>query len=57
LNQADTAISARFNLTDYLIFKIEAHYMQGAGEVFTQIPVPNRTDSWMMFDAKVTLTF
>jgi hypothetical protein len=57
LNQADTAISARFDLTDYLIFKVEAHYMQGAGEVFTQIPVPNRTDSWAMFDAKVTLSF
>jgi len=57
LNQADTAISARFNLTDYLIFKMEAHYMQGAGEVFTQTPVPSRTDSWMMFDAKLTFTF
>jgi len=61
LNQADTALSARFNLTDYLIFKVEAHYMQGAGEVFsTQSdpqPLSSRTDSWAMFDAKLTFTF
>ena len=61
LNQADTALSARFDLTDYLIFKIEAHYMQGAGEVFSMPsdpqPLSGRTDSWAMFDAKVTLSF
>jgi hypothetical protein len=61
LNQADTALSARFDITDYLIFKIEAHYMQGAGEVFSMPsdpqPLAGRTDSWAMLDAKVTLSF
>jgi hypothetical protein len=66
LNQGDAALSARFDLTDYLIFKVEAHYMNGAGAVFnlpsasqpagTQ-PVPNRDKSWAMFDAQVTVSF
>jgi len=30
---------------------------QGAGEVFSSTPIPKRTDSWLMFDAKVTFSF
>ena len=61
LNQGDAALAARFDLTDYLNFKVEAHYMNGAGAVFdlpqAPQPVANRDKSWAMFDAQVTLSF
>ncbi len=61
LDQGDTALSARFNVTDYLYFKIEGHYMNGAGEVFDvpshPQPINQRNNSWGMFDAKVGFSF
>jgi hypothetical protein len=61
LTQGDTALSFRFDLTDHLIFKIEGHYMDGAGKIFNipsyPQPVPNRDNSWMMVAAKITYTF
>ena len=60
-DQGDAALSARFDLTDYLIFKVEAHYMDGAGALFSvpQAPQPiaNRDKSWAMFDAQITVSF
>lgn len=61
LNQSDIAFSTRFDLTDNLIFKIEAHYMGGAGLVLN-VPShpqpPAATDkSWVMLDAKMTFSF
>jgi hypothetical protein len=61
LDQNDFALSARFDLTDYLLFKLEGHYLDGAGEVFdlpgNKQPVPKRDTSWFMFAAKVTFSF
>ena len=61
LIQGDTALSVRFDLNDHLIFKIEGHYMDGAGKIFNipsyPQPVPNRDNTWKMIAAKVTYTF
>jgi len=61
LEQGDYAISARFDLNDHLLFKLEGHYMDGAGKIFDlpdkPQPVAQRDDSWMMLAAKVTYTF
>jgi hypothetical protein len=61
LNQSDYALSARFDLTDYLLFKLEGHYLYGSGAVFdipTQPqPVPGRDNSWFMLTAKITFSF
>lgn len=61
LNQGDYALAARFDVTDNIIFKIEAHYMDGAGLVLN-VPShpqpPSTTDkSWVMLTAKVTFSF
>jgi hypothetical protein len=61
LRQGDTALSAKFDLSDHLIFKLEGHYMDGAGKIFDiptyPQPVALRDNSWMMLAAKVTYTF
>jgi len=61
LRQGDTALSGKVDLTDHLIFKLEGHYMDGAGKIFDiptyPQPVALRDNSWMMLAAKVTYTF
>lgn len=61
LNQTDYALCARFDVTDYIIFKLEGHYLNGSGAVFDvpskPQPPESRDDSWFMFAAKVTLSF
>jgi len=61
LDQSDYALSARFDITDYLIFKLEGHYMYGSGEVFDlpsyRQPTTQRNNQWMMVTAKITLYF
>lgn len=61
LRQADYALSTKFDLTDHLIFKLEGHYINGAGKIFdtpTQPqPLANRDNNWEMIAAKVTYSF
>ncbi len=61
LNQADYALCARFDVTDYIIVKLEGHYLDGSGAVFDvpskPQPPASRDDSWFMFAAKVTFSF
>jgi hypothetical protein len=61
LKQGDFALSARFDISEHLIFKLEAHYMDGAGKIFDTLaqpqPLADRDDSWFLFAAKVTYSF
>jgi hypothetical protein len=61
LDQGDFALSARFDLTDYIMLKVEGHYMDGSGAVFdvptNPQPPANRDDSWFLLTTKVTFSF
>lgn len=61
LRQADYALSAKFDLTDHLIFKLECHYMNGAGKIFDTPthpqPLAKRDNEWMLLAAKTTYSF
>jgi hypothetical protein len=61
LKQTDYVLSTRFDLNDHLTFKLEGHYMDGAGKVFNTPAHPNPPasldTSWTMLAAKVTYTF
>ncbi|HYD84503.1 MAG TPA: hypothetical protein VEA63_10630 [Opitutus sp.] len=59
--QHDFAVSAKFDITDHLIAKLEGHYLDGAGKLFDTAtkpqPFARRDDSWFMLAAKVTYSF
>jgi hypothetical protein len=61
LTQADIAVSARFDINDHLLFKLEGHYMDGAGKIFDTVanpqPVAGRDAAWFLFAAKITYSF
>jgi len=61
LKQKDYALSARFDLNEHVIFKLEGHYMDGAGKVFNTpahpIALSSLDTSWTMLAAKITLSF
>ena len=61
LAQKDYALSARFDLSDHVTFKLEGHYMDGAGKVFNTpahpIALSSLDTSWTMFAAKITFSF
>lgn len=61
LKQHDFAVSARFDLRENLLFKVEAHYMDGAGKIFDTPakpqPLASRDTSWTLFAAKMTVWF
>ena len=61
LNQSDYALSARFDITDNIIFKVEGHYLYGSGAVFDVPSAPQppskRDNSWVLLTAKVTFSF
>jgi len=61
LKQHDFAVSARFDINKNLIFKVEGHYLNGAGKIFDTISHPqhfaDRDKSWFLFGAKVTYSF
>jgi hypothetical protein len=61
LKQGDFALSVRYDVSDHLLFKLEGHFMDGAGKVFDipsyPQPVANRDNSWTMLAAKATYTF
>ncbi|MDB6172125.1 MAG: hypothetical protein JWL59_1436 [Chthoniobacteraceae bacterium] len=61
IKQGDFALSARFDINEHLIFKVEGHYMDGAGKIFDTVahrqPFADRDEAWFLFGAKVTYSF
>ncbi len=61
LRQADYALSAKFDLNEHLIFKLEGHYINGSGKIFdtpTQPqPLAKRDNEWALVAAKLTYSF
>lgn len=61
LKQGDYAVSARFDINDRLLVKVEGHYMDGAGKIFDlpsyAQPVDARDDSWLLLALKSTYSF
>lgn len=61
LRQGDYALSAKFDITERLVFKVEGHHMAGAGKIFDTAakpqPLARRDDSWNMIAVKATFSF
>lgn len=61
LIQHDFALSAKFDVNDRLLLKLEGHYLDSAGKLFNTAtkpqPVGTRDDSWLMLAAKATFSF
>mgnify|MGYP001553280667 FL=1 len=61
LEQNDFAISARFDLNEHVVFKLESHSLKGTGKIFNTASQPNPLSSldpsWTMIAAKVTFSF
>jgi hypothetical protein len=56
--QKDTALSLRFDATDWWIIKAEVHYIRGTAELLDNADNPVRQDnSWWMLGLKTTLSF
>jgi hypothetical protein len=57
-NQADTALSLRFDLTSWWIFKIEGHFIKGTAQLLDNAANPVRQNNgWEMLAVKTTLSF
>lgn len=57
-SQKDTALSLRFDLTDWWIFKLEGHYIHGTALLENDALNPvRRANDWLMFAAKTTFSF
>lgn len=55
--QKDAALFTRFDINNYMILKLEGHYVDGAANVVT-VDNPTRNDkNWWYFAAKVTFSF
>jgi hypothetical protein len=57
--QRDLAMSARFDVNDFWLWKLEAHYMDGTGYLSDEDPAdPNNLDpDWGFFLVKTTVSF
>ncbi len=57
--QHDSAVSLRYDLNDHVLFKIEAHYIDGTYETFDTPRIPNPTPKkdTTLFAVKTTLSF
>lgn len=57
--QKDLAVTARFDVNDSWLWKLEAHYMDGTGDVLDDDPADpdNLASKWGFFLVKTTLTF
>jgi hypothetical protein len=51
----DLALTARFDINDYWVFKLEGHLMRGLAQV--QTPPQDASMDWFLFAAKVTFSF
>ncbi|HXN35823.1 MAG TPA: hypothetical protein VN877_06605 [Opitutaceae bacterium] len=57
-NQADTALSLRFDVTPWWIFKVEGHYIKGTAQLLDNAANPVRgNNGWSMLAVKTTLSF
>lgn len=59
LQRKDWALAVRYDVNDHLLFKIEAHAIDGTRDMFDVPGVANRSfkDSMSLFAAKTTLSF
>jgi len=58
--QKDLALSLRFDVTDWWIFKVEGHYLHGTGLLHNNSanPIVGQDDrGWFMLDLKTTVSF
>ncbi len=56
----DACLSARFDVNDYWLFKLEGHVMRGLDEVDWKVSTPageTPDEGWYLFAAKVTYNF
>lgn len=57
-HQKDTALSLRFDLKDWWIFKVEGHYINGTGLLKDSVANPVRDNNgWFMLAVKTTFSF
>ena len=54
--QKDLALSARFDINDFWLWKLEAHYMDGTAEL-SSASNPDPEPRWGFFLVKTTLSF
>lgn len=61
LRQADYALSAKYDVNEHLIVKLEVHHMNGSGKIFDTAanpqPVAGRDNSWQLLAIKTTYSF
>lgn len=61
LVQRDFALSAKYDVNEHWLVKVEGHYIDGAGKIFDTAswpqPLAKRDDSWFLFAAKATVSF
>jgi len=57
--QTDLALTARFDLTDYWLVKVEGHAISGTGDVLQDLNQgnPMETENWSLFGVKSTFFF
>jgi hypothetical protein len=55
--QKDLAISARFDITDNWLLKLETHVMDGVGQVNTQGETADLEQDWILYLAKMSYHF
>lgn len=59
--KADTALSVRFDLNEHVLFKLEAHHVDGEFQTFNTVRIPNpagtRRTTDTLFAAKTTFSF
>jgi hypothetical protein len=57
-NQKDAALSLRFDVTDWWIFKVEGHHINGTAQLLDNRSNPERGDNgWWMLAVKTTFSF
>lgn len=61
LKQNDFSFSTKFDVNDHLLFKVEGHFMDGAGKIYdtpsNRQPIALRDERWKMVAAKMTYSF
>jgi hypothetical protein len=56
--QKDWAVSARVDANEHVVLKLEAHFIDGTGLLFTHLNPPAKMEkNWEMFVAKVSFNF
>jgi hypothetical protein len=55
--QKDWTVAARFDLTDWWVFKVEGHYIHGTAQLFERNEPRTTSDGWFMLALKTTVSF